>query len=554
MNHIFNPSISQNDDDSENNLNILVFRNNNLLNSLNIFRNINSNLNSNTPNVSAPLPHQNTFANDRNNNETQFGLTFFRNNNNILDSLFQSNQQENISKKRQFGYSFNNAFLEEQKKTDEDFNNIFLPKTINKNVNNEINIQRNKIEFFPFKNQMSTNNDSYFENSNDINNVFNKSFSRSIDKSTDYKIETLFGSNNRNKNISQNNDINIQNGGLLKEKYEISNNPFLLSNDKKDFNFNPFLKNKEVENLSLRNIEHNPFELNINNNYNNNNENKIDDLNLNPKKDTLFFSKTSIFPNPFLILSKSNKHESSNPFNHPSKDNILSSNIAVSNSNSNNIKNINNDNNLKDINNKKENNIFLNDSFNYPFKINLSNQRNSVFNSDESNNNKKNFFQISSSSNNNFEIFPSYKNNLIYVKEYTNNNQKNIKVYKFETNSSDVSLEKLIFNHLESNYEKKEEKKIKENEKIELNCQINEPNKLFFTVEVEKKDEISVLKGKICEELKKGNDAYEEMEENSFCLMKNFCFVEECGKTCGDVFSDCDSVIIMLKEILKKHI
>ena len=136
MNHIFNPSISQNDDDSENNLNILVFRNNNLLNSLNIFRNINSNLNSNTPNVSAPLPHPNTFANDRNNNETQFGLTFFRNNNNnnIYDSLFQNNQQENNSKKRQFGYSFNNAFLEEKKKTDEDFNSIFLPKTISKNV------------------------------------------------------------------------------------------------------------------------------------------------------------------------------------------------------------------------------------------------------------------------------------------------------------------------------------------------------------------------------------------------------------------------------------
>ena len=546
MNHIFNPSISQNDDDSENNLNILVFRNNNLLNSLNIFRNINSNLNSNSPNVSAPLPHQNTFANDRNNNETQFGLTFFRNNNNdIYDSLFQNNQQENNSKKRQFGYSFNNAFLEEQKKTDEDFNSIFLPKTISKNANNELNIQRNKIELFPFNNQMSANNDSYFENANDINNAFNDSLRRNMDKSNDYKIETLFGSNNRNKNISQNNNINIQNGGLFKEKYEISNNPFLNLNNNIDFN--PFIKDKDLENSSLRNIEHNPFELPKNNNYNNN-ENQIDDLN--PKKDTSFFSKTSILENPFKILSKSNNHKSFNPFN----PNNLSSDFAVSNSNCNNMKNINNDINLKDINNKKENNIFLNDSLNYPFKMHLSSQRNSVFNSNESNNNKKNIFQISSSSRNNFEISPSYKNNLIYVKEYTNNNQKNIKIYKFETNSSDISLEKLIFNHLESNYEKKEEKNIGENGKIELNCQINEPNKLSFTVEVDKKDEISVLKGKICEELKKGNDAYEAMEENSFCLLKNFCFVEECGKTCGDMLSDGDNVIIVLKEIMKKHI
>ena len=547
MNPIFNPSNTQNEGDSENNLNILVLRNNNLLNSLNIFRNINSNLNSNSLNASVPLPHPNTFSNERNNNETQFGHPFFRNNNNIFDSLFQNNQQENNSKKRQFGYSFNNAFLEEQKKTDEDFNNIFLPKTINKNVNNELNIQQNKIELFPYNNKMSINNDSYFENTNDINNAFNNSFRRNMEKPSDYKIETLFGSNNRNKNISKNNDINIQNGGLFKEKYEISNNPFLLSDNNK--NFNPFLKDKEQENSPLRDIEINPFDFPMNNNYNNN-ENQIDDLNLNPKKDTLFFPNTRIFPNPFKILSESNNHKSFNPFN----PNNLSSDLAVSNSNYNNMKNINSDNNLKDINNKKENNIFLNENLNYPFKIHLSNQRNSVFNSDESNNNKKDIFQISSSSNNNFEISPSYRNNLIYVKEYTNNNHRNIKVYKFETNSSDISLEKLIFNHLESNYEKKEEKRIGENEKIELNCQINEPNKLSFTVEVDKKDEISFFKGKICEELKKGNETYKAMEENSFCLMKNFCFVEECGKTCGDVFSDCDNVIIVLKEIMKKHI
>ena len=534
MNKFFNPSVSQDDNDNDNNQNNFFFRNNNPFNSNNI-QSINPNLKTTMPTFSFPVSHQNSPSFESDNNESQCGQPFFRNNNNIFSNL--PNNQGN------FGVSFNNESMKEQKKIDEDFNNIFLPKTIN-TINNELNVQKNRTEIFPFDNPFNINSNNSFSNNNNIRNdsIFSGIFSKNMVNSCDYKIETLFGNNNKNKNISQN--INIQNGCLFKPNKGLNNNPFSIIDNNKSYN--PFERdNNETNNLFLITKEKslNPIKDSIIFKFCDNENNK-DEQEVNAKRDNYSFSYNL---NPFLSLLNSNNHKSDNKFNQLYS-NILSKNPIIQNSNEDKR---NNENNLRDINNKKENNIFLNDNNNCPYE--LKNQRNSVFNSDESNRNNKKF-QISSAFSLYFEKSPSYKNSLIYIKEYSNNNHKNLKVYKFEANSSDISLEKLIFDYLENNYVKKEEKKIKDNDKIELNCQIVEPQKLSFIVEIGKKDAISILKRKICEELKKGNDKYNKIEDNSFCLMKNFNFVDENENFCGNIFSDCDNAIIVLKEIMKKHL
>ena len=152
----------------------------------------------------------------------------------------------------------------------------------------------------------------------------------------------------------------------------------------------------------------------------------------------------------------------------------------------------NNDKTLFNSINKKQN-IFSNS-----FTDNLpgNNKKDSLLLSVNNNINIFNKEKCQICSLNKFTIYPSFKNSLIYIREFSNcnNNEKKIKVYKFESNSLDISsnLEKTIINHLEdnfnlteNNYYEKQFHKI-----IKINCQINEPEKYSFIVEINEKDSI----------------------------------------------------------------
>ena len=170
---------------------------------------------------------------------------------------------------------------------------------------------------------------------------------------------------------------------------------------------------------------------------------------------------------------------------------------------------------------------------------------------------KNNSFEISSQ--NNININPVLKNIIMSIKEYFNKSGKKLKKNDLrESYSFDISFNleskvlanfensfnnKLSFNHNIVNNNKK---------KISIRCHINEPYKAYFTVIVGKKVQISKLKITICEQLNKKNKVYASLKPNSFCLMKNYSFIQEFG-TVGDIIlSDGDNIYIILKDSMNK--
>ena len=186
------------------------------------------------------------------------------------------------------------------------------------------------------------------------------------------------------------------------------------------------------------------------------------------------------------------------------------------------------------------------------------------FSSNGNNNNKidKPINIFTSNSKNKEDEIP-LQNNLIYIREYSNKDQNKIKVYKFESDSPEnlLNIEKTIFDHLENNFEKKdiyqhqskdsEEKSDKKN--IKINCVIMEPKKMCFSIKVESYNDIAFLKLLISFELIR-IDNYKKISSNSFCLMKNYCFIKETGTVGDRGIKDGDNIYIILKDIMKKYI
>ena len=208
-----------------------------------------------------------------------------------------------------------------------------------------------------------------------------------------------------------------------------------------------------------------------------------------------------------------------------------------------------------------------------PFKFNQSKVGSTCCNlfslndKNDSNKNDKPINIISSNSENkeDKENDMPLKNNLIYIREYSNQDQSKIKIYKFESNSSDnlLNIEKAIFNHLENNYEKKKDiyqHQSKDNEEklddtnIKINCTIIEPEKVSFTIDIDNSSDISLLKLSICNELNQSDKYYNSLNINSFCLMKNYCFIKKIGTIEDCCINDDDNIYIILKEIMKKNI
>ena len=84
------------------------------------------------------------------------------------------------------------------------------------------------------------------------------------------------------------------------------------------------------------------------------------------------------------------------------------------------------------------------------------------------------------------------------------------------------------------------------------NIKITEPQKLSFTMLIGKKVEIPLLKQTILEQLAKKNKIFSNLKINSFCLMKNYVFIQEFGNVGDTILSDDDDVYIILKESMNK--
>ena len=144
------------------------------------------------------------------------------------------------------------------------------------------------------------------------------------------------------------------------------------------------------------------------------------------------------------------------------------------------------------------------------------------------------------------------------IKEYFNKSGNKFRKSSRLANSFDMSfsLESKVFTNLENSFNKKLSFNNNINKvnkkKITIKCVINEPYKASFTVIVGKKVEISKLKMTICEQLSKKNKVYASLKPNSFCLMKNYAFVQEFGTVGDTILSDGDNIYIILKDSMKK--
>ena len=278
-------------------------------------------------------------------------------------------------------------------------------------------------------------------------------------------------------------------------------------------------------------------------------ENKIEDA----KKSASFEKLADLF----IRLSKSfenNNVKAFNIFSSPENNNENKKNsksIFDSNNNVDNDK-IEQEKKSSDNNQSKVEPFFSNIfSFNDKNNKNKTNKSINIFSSNSENKeNKKNEIPL--------------QNNLIYIREYTNKDKSKIKVYKFESDSPEnlLNIEKVIFHHLENNFEKKkeinqfqsEESEEKLDDKnIKINCEIMEPKKKSFSIKLYSSNDIGFLKLLICLELNK-DDNFHNIKSNTFCLMKNYCFIKETGtvEDCG--INDGDNIYIIHKDIMKKYI
>jgi hypothetical protein len=278
-------------------------------------------------------------------------------------------------------------------------------------------------------------------------------------------------------------------------------------------------------------------------------ENKIED-----KKKRSAFEKLSDL---FIRLSKSFENYKVKTFNIFSSPEDNSGNKKNSKSTFDSNNNVDND----KIEQEKKS------SDNNQSKVELFSSNIFSFN-DKNNKNKTdksiNIFSSNSENKENKKNEMPLQNNLIYIREYSNKDQSKIKVYKFESDSPEnlLNIEKAIFHHLENNFEKKkeiyqhqsddDEEKL-DDKNIKINCEIMEPKKKSFSIKLFSSNDTAFLKLLICLELNK-DDNFHNIKTNTFCLMKNYCFIKEYGTVEDRGIKDGDNIYIILKDIMKKYI
>lgn len=498
-------------------------------------------------------------------NNTANGGLYENNNSRSAFSIFNNHDNDNSNDNNLLGAQkniFNNIFGNQN-------NNDFIGNgsfaNSNNNMNNSIfgsqrnnislfrNQDNNSIQFsFGVKNSNSINNNNcLFNNINNSNNLFlgnnginnnNNLLFCNINNNNNNNTNSLFGNINNNQNENQKINLfggqslnNDGNGLFINQPLFNNQNSFSNENggfDNKSLDIFSFSQNESIStqptsflgrksslleakdeiimnnNSNNLDINNNSYSLNNNYNYsynnNNNNENKDSNLigiiNLNENKNISHAEKRRKSLGE-ILLNKMKEQEELD---------LLSYNS----------------------NYKQE-------------KI------------DEENKNELNKYKYEISSANNININPGLKNNLISIKEYFNKTGNRFRPYRSKSNSFDISInyENKVLSNLENSFSRKlsiGSQKKKEKKTIKIACHIKEPHKVNFSLLLGKKVEISVLKQTICDQLAKKNSAYASLKSNSFCLMKNYMFVQEFGTIGDTILSDGDDVYIILKESMNK--
>ena len=544
-----------------------------------------------------------TFFNDNNhnnqisNNSGIFGNIF---NNNIKDGALGHNNNTNC---RIFQNNDTNGGLYENNNSNNSsfsfFNNH---ENENNNGNNLLGAEKNIISNNVFVNQ---NNNDFIGNglfANTNNNMTNSLFGSQINNNNNI---SLFGNQDNNSiqfSFGVKNGTSINNNNCLFNNINSSNNLFFNNNSTNNNNNLLFCNISNNNNSLFGNINNNPNEnqkinlfggqslntgenglfinqplFNNQNSFSNENENGGVD---NKSLDIFSFSQNesiSTQPTSFLgrksslletkdeiiINSSNNLDTNSNSY---SLNNNYNYNYNINSNNENKesslvgIINLNENKNISHIGKRRKSlgEILLN-KMKEQEELDLlsynSNYKQEII--DEENKNELNKYKYEISCTNSININPGLKNNLLSIKEYFNKTGNRFRPHRSKSNSFDMSMnfESKVLTNLENSFSRKlsiGSQKKKEKKTIKITCHIKEPHNINFSLLLGKKVEISVLKQTICDQLAKKNKDYASLKSNSFCLMKNYVFVQEFGTIGDTILSDGDDVYIILKESMNK--
>ena len=496
----------------------------------------------------------------------------FNNNSNNLNGLFQNKNNSlfannNINNHTGlFGNNINNL---SSNKSDNNLNNnnnssqplfrhsndsLFGNNTLNKNDSNATNyfkINNNKNSLFEFINSSSNNkheNPLFRNNNNSLNKTNNNiyTFGPQNDKINSYSY--LFGyknDNNNGNNNDNNNDKNNNNDNIIPSK-TVQFGVKSSENDIYQSPFSFFYPKTGDKNAQLGSL------------FSNNNKSILSDINKNINIQNKTSEENSNLNNAINKTNSQNEGNSDDYFEISYKNKNQNESI-----NNNNINTDSNFGNIFNLNENNKNNKIQEKSLDKSEikKLKQKSKEDLNYNINNNQESKKiNKFEISSS--NSISISPKLKNNLGKLKEYFNisgNNSK--KTFREKSYSFDMSLnsESKVMANLENSFNKKlsfdSPKKI-DLKKIKINCHIQEPIKVSFSMIVGKKVKISLVKQTISDQLAKKNKVYADLKLNSFCLMKNYVFIQEFGTVEDTILSDGDDIYIILSETMnncKEH-
>jgi len=508
-----------------------------------------------------------------NNNSNNSSFSFFNNHDNENNNDNDSNllgAGKNIISNNVFMNQNNNDFTGNGlfSNTNNSMTNSFFNSQRNNNNNNNISLfgnqDNNSIQFsFGVKNGINNNNNFLFNNIINSNNLF---------CDNNGKTNSIFGNINNNNNLLFGN-ISNNNNNYTNSLFDNTNNN---SNENQKINL---FGGQSLDNGGNGLFNNQPL---FNNQNSFSNENGDVD---NKSLDIFSFSQNeSISTQPTSFLGrKSSLFEAKDEIILNNNNNLDISNNSYLLNNNYNYNCINNNNNNKNNNENQDSSLVGIINLNENKNINHTEKRRKslgqiLFNKmkeqeeldllsynsnykqekiDEENKNKLNKYNYEISYANNININQGLKNNLLSIKEYFNKNGNRFKPYRLRSNSFDISmnLESKILNNLENSFSRKlslGSQKNKEKKTIKISCHIKEPQKVNFSLLLGKKVEISVLKQTICDQLAKKNKAYASLKSNSFCLMKNYMFVQEFGTIGDTILSDGDDIYIILKESMNK--
>ena len=507
-----------------NNTNGGLYENNNLNNSsFSFFNNHdNDNHHKNLLGAEKNIISNNSFVNQNNNNFIGNGL-FSNTNNNMTTSLFdsQKNTNNNISL---FGNQGNNSIQ---------FS--FGIKSSN-NINNNNNLFNN----------INNGNNLFFNNNGKTNSMFGNINNNNLfcninnNNNNNNNNNSLFGNLNNNKNEIQRTNlfgeqsINNNGNGLFINQF-LFNNQNSFSNENQNggvnnesFNIFSFSQNESISTQPTSFLGRKSSLLGTKEDLSINNNNNLD-----------------INNNSYLLNNNRSYNYNNNNNNYENKDSSFILNL--------------NENKIHTEKKRKSLGQILLNKMKEQEELDLlsynSNYKQEKI--DEENKKELNKYKYEISSTNNININPELKNSLLSIKEYFSKTGKRFRPYRSKSGSFDISmnLESKFLTNLENSFSRKisiSSQKKKEKKTIKINCHIKEPHKVNFSLLLGKKVEVSVLKQTICDQLSKKNKVYASLKSNSFCLMKNYMFVQELGTIGETILSDGDDVYIILKESMNK--